>query len=309
MHSSGYPIRAAAKLSGLSTDTLRAWERRYGAVVPSRVGRGRLYSEAQVARLRWLRDAVNAGHSISSVASLSDRQVRKLLNRSRGITSQSEKRPSARHSNEQTLTRVIEAIERYDMSAAESELSRLAVLLAPRNLVLDVLLPLLERVGSEWHRGRLHIAHEHMLSAILRSLLGALTRLYPLPAPRRRVLMTTPSGEMHEFGILTAALLAVGQGIGVLYLGPDLPAAEIVRAAKKTNVDVVLLGITRSQGNANSIREVARVAAELPPKQKLWIGGREHRGLGSAVQSGRARLFANFEELEKSLGDLDAGSV
>jgi MerR family transcriptional regulator, light-induced transcriptional regulator len=173
--------------------------------------------------------------------------------------------------------------------------------------VLDVLLPLLRRVGSEWHRGRLHIAHEHMLSAILRSLLGALTRLYPVQAPSRRILMTTPSGELHEFGILTAALLAVGQGIGVVYLGPDLPASEILRAARTTQVDVVLLGITRTQGNAKSIREVARVASKLPQGQTLWIGGRAHRGLARAVRSGRAVLFEKFEDLEKSLGDLDAG--
>jgi DNA-binding transcriptional MerR regulator/methylmalonyl-CoA mutase cobalamin-binding subunit len=309
MNTPGYPIRAAAKLSGLSTDTIRAWERRYKAVVPARVGRGRLYSEEQVARLRWLRDAVAAGHSISQVAPLSDQQVRRLLIRGRELSSSEKAAAPSEGLHEHTLTRVMGAIRRYDAAEAEAELSRLAVLLAPRHLVIDVLLPLLRRVGSEWHRGQLHIAHEHMVSAIFRSLLGALTRLYPVHSPEKRILMTTPSGEMHEFGILTAALLAVGQGIGVVYLGPDLPAREILRAAKKTDADVVLLGITRTRGNVAGIREASRVAAKLPPGKMLWIGGGGNRGVRRAVSSGRATLLENFQALERMLGELEAGTA
>ena len=53
-----YPIRAVSKLTGIAIDTLRAWERRYGAVTPVRDSRGRLYSDADVARLRLLHQAV-----------------------------------------------------------------------------------------------------------------------------------------------------------------------------------------------------------------------------------------------------------
>jgi MerR family transcriptional regulator, light-induced transcriptional regulator len=310
MSTIGYPIRAAAKLSGLPADTLRAWERRYRAVVPSRAGRGRLYSDAQVARLRWLRDAVNAGHSISQIASLSDREVRKLVGR---IQAQAEAlaavpKPVAPTASryEQAFNRVIDAIELYDYVEAESELSRLAAMLSPRELVLDVLLPLVRRVGNEWHRGRLHIAQEHMFSAILRSLLGTLTRMYASQTPTLRVLMTTPTGDMHEFGILAAALLAVGHGVGVIYLGPDLPATEILRAAEKTRANVVLLGMTRQKGNLRGVREAARVASKLPRQQKLWIGGTAHCGLRRAVNAGRATIFETFEAIDTSLRELDA---
>ena len=306
MKTQGYPIRAAAKLAGLSTDTLRAWERRYRAVVPARGARGRVYSPEQVARLRWLRDAVNAGHSIGQVAPLSDREIRVLLNASRSGTPRKGRESTAHDLHERTLTYVMAALERYDFAEAEAELSRLATLLMPRQLVLDVLMPLLRRVGTAWHSGRLHIAHEHMVSAILRSLLGALTRLYQVRSPAKRILITTPTGEMHEFGILTAALLAVGQGIGVVYLGTDLPAKEILRAAKKTNVDFVLLGITRTRGNARSMREARRVADGLPKGKTLWVGGKAHPTFRRGVKSGRVVLLENFEMLESALGDLAA---
>ena len=63
-----YPIRAVAKLSGVPMDTIRAWERRYGAVTPQRSARGRMYSEKEVQRLVLLRDAVARGHAIGQVA-------------------------------------------------------------------------------------------------------------------------------------------------------------------------------------------------------------------------------------------------
>ncbi len=74
-----YPIRAAAILTGLSIDTLRAWERRYQAVTPIRGERGRVYGEGHIRRLILLRDAVSRGHAIGQVAGLEDSALEKLL--------------------------------------------------------------------------------------------------------------------------------------------------------------------------------------------------------------------------------------
>jgi len=304
MKRTGYPIRAAAELTGISVHTLRAWERRYRVVLPERGARGRVYSPEQVARLRWLRDAVSAGHSIGQVAPLSDREIRGLLNGSPASNV-----PGYRHSiagdfYERTQLHVMKALERYDLSKAEAELSLLAASLSPRQLVLDVLLPLLGRVGSAWESGKLHIAQEHMMSSILRSLLGGLKRLYQVRSSRKTMLISTPKGEMHEFGILTAALLAVGQGIGVVYLGTDVPAKEILRAVRKTNVELVLLGITRTRGNAIGMREVRRVANRLPKGKALWVGGKAGRKLRKYGKSGRIVVIENFEMFEVALGEL-----
>src|SRR3954454_19790958 len=73
-----YPIRAVSKLTGIGIDTLRAWERRHGAVTPVRDDRGRMYTEGDIARLRLLRGAVEQGHSIGRVAGLTDGELRHL---------------------------------------------------------------------------------------------------------------------------------------------------------------------------------------------------------------------------------------
>ena len=86
MKEHAYPIRAVSKLTGLTVDTLRAWERRYEAIKPSRAGRGRVYSEADIRRLNLLRQAVEAGHAIGQVASLSDQRLAQLGGRVAELT-------------------------------------------------------------------------------------------------------------------------------------------------------------------------------------------------------------------------------
>ncbi len=76
-----YPIRAVAKMTGVPLDTIRAWERRYGAVTPQRSARGRIYSENEVQRLVLLRDAVARGHAIGQVADVADNDLKALLRR------------------------------------------------------------------------------------------------------------------------------------------------------------------------------------------------------------------------------------
>ena len=75
----GYPIRAVARMTGLSVDTLRAWERRYEAVVPTRDDRGRIYSDADVDRLRQLAVLVDRGHAIGAVANLPAGELQRLM--------------------------------------------------------------------------------------------------------------------------------------------------------------------------------------------------------------------------------------
>src|SRR5689334_9647619 len=118
-----YPIRAVSRLTGIGIDTLRAWERRYGAVTPTRDDRGRMYSEADVARLRLLSGAVEQGHSIGRLAALRDDQLRDLCSAAGAIAS-SASAPSSRTPIDTTA--LISALRGYDAVGIDQELSRLA---------------------------------------------------------------------------------------------------------------------------------------------------------------------------------------
>ncbi len=295
-----YPIRAAANLTGLSIDTLRAWERRYGAVTPDRGERGRVYTEGHIRRLILLRQVVARGHAIGQVAGLGDGELEKLLQLP--VSALNIHQPDNIHQPiSDTLLPVVAAIEEFNYAAANSHLGRLAALLPVDELVSEVVLPLMQLVGDRWHDGTMTIAQEHMTSSILRNLLGGLMRLGKSSAPSRRILFATPTGELHEFGILVAAMLAVANGFEALYLGPSLPAHEIVASAEQISARAIVLGIKAAEPTRETIEQLRTVAAKLPDTRELWLGGSSVKTILASIGSRRTVALEDFSDFEKHL--------
>jgi DNA-binding transcriptional MerR regulator/methylmalonyl-CoA mutase cobalamin-binding subunit len=295
-----YPIRAVSKLTGITVDTLRAWERRYGVVEPERDERGRLYSEADVERLRLLRQAVEAGHAIGRVAGFPTPELRALLSGGERADA------PAFTATPVDLSPLQAAVERFDGAALRRELSRLAAVLPARTLAREVALPFMHLVGEAWHEGKLTIAQEHLVSVELRSLIGALARLHAIPDNAPRLVLGTPEGEQHELGTLAAALVASGAGLGAIYLGAGLPAAEVVGAARRVGARVVVLGVTTGSEHGPALAGVAAVARDLPEGIELWIGGAAAEA-GARAAGPRAVAMSDFDQFEKAIGRIRAG--
>jgi DNA-binding transcriptional MerR regulator len=257
-----YPIRAAARLTQLSIDTLRAWEKRYGAVRPTRKNGVRMYSESDIHRLSLLRQALEQGHTIGQAHLLSGAQLESLVG---GAGSR-----SGLEMNE-PMEALMAAIDRFQYAAADRELRRLASLMSPRELIHTVALPLLRAIGEQWHEQRLHIAQEHMMSQLLTSLLGGMSRIYAPQQPPATVLTATLSDDLHGFGVLAAAILAAGAGLGAIHLGPDLPVTEVVYAARRSGADVVLLSVTFPQDRQLRQEQVRSVRTGIPREVELWV--------------------------------------
>ena len=252
-----YPIAAVSKLTGIGLDTLRAWERRYKSVTPVRDGRGRLYSESDVERLQLLRQAVEIGHPIGQASLLTNSQLLHLA------------APPPQRREEGIADGIVHAIERYDYAEADQELGRLAALLAPKDFLYNVALPLMKHVGDAYHSKTMNVAQEHMSSSLVRNILGGMIRQHPVQRLQVRLMFTTPAAELHEIGIRAAALLAGIAGMGIVYMGPDLPAHEILNAVKRSLPAALVLGLC-SEESHSVLRIIAR---ELPEKVELWLGG------------------------------------
>ena len=285
-----YPIRAVAKITGLSLDTLRAWERRYKAVVPERSERGRQYGPEHIERLLLLNQLVQKGHAIGGIASRSDEELR-------GLLAQQPNQPVP-DSTSQTdmLAPVLAAIEDFDTVRASDELSRLAAVLSPRDLVYQVAVPLMHEVGIRWHAGTLAIAQEHLVSQMLRTLLGSMMRLFRPSNPAMKMVLATPAGESHEFGILAAAMLASLAGVEPVYLGPNLPAREIADAARGTSAKVVALSITFLSETTQE--ELKALAAAMPEGAELWAGGAGSADLDLSNLGRKTVLIKDLQALE-----------
>jgi methanogenic corrinoid protein MtbC1 len=287
-----YPIRVVARLTGIPIDTLRAWERRYGAVEPGRDDRGRLYAEPDVQKLKLLRRLVERGHAIGRIANMGEVELSQLLEA--GLE------PADRDGKADAidLRAMLEAIDRYDLGAADRALGKLAAVLSARELVHQVVLPLMREVGEAWHRGQFTVGQEHIATAAARNLLGSLIRVQSPRDGRAGLVFATPPGERHELGIMAAAMLAAVAGLGVVYLGADLPLEDVVEAARRTGARAVILGMTVSRDGI-APEEIARAVAQaLPRGVEVYAGGQATDGRSEAFRSAGVVTLRDFDALE-----------
>jgi DNA-binding transcriptional MerR regulator/methylmalonyl-CoA mutase cobalamin-binding subunit len=297
LRSARYPIRAVSNLTGIKIDTLRAWERRHGVVTPVRDGRGRMYTDTDIERLRLLRGALDRGHSIGRLARLDNAELRKL---SAGPDASAQLLqapvPDAGTLPPIDISVLDVALRTFDTIGLDQEISRLAGVLRPLDFLQSALIPLLLRV----HQGRSRIAQEHLISAFVRNMLGALLRLSARPNPPARLLFATLSGDRHEIGTLGAAMLAANSGLGVTYLGTDVPARDIVKTASLANVQVVVLGVTPSSTGETLEHSLETVVRQLESKVELWVGGPGAECCKSIIPP-RGMVFHDYASYQQEL--------
>jgi MerR family transcriptional regulator, light-induced transcriptional regulator len=240
-------MRVVARRTGLTSHVIRVWERRYGTVSPMRTPTNRrLYSDADIERLQLLRRATLAGHSIGHIAKLPIERLHTLVAAEEAVTPSLLQPISARPENlspASILAACIKASEQLDAMLLEEILTRAAVKFSQPVFIEQVIVPLMYRIGDLWHEGTLRVAHEHLVSAVVRTSLGSLSRGFAPTASAPALVVATPTGQMHELGALIVAVTAASDGWRVSYLGPSLPAEDIAAAAHQNGARAVALSL------------------------------------------------------------------
>jgi MerR family transcriptional regulator, light-induced transcriptional regulator len=296
-----YSMRVVTRMTGLPADTIRTWERRYGAVVPQRTpGGSRRFSSHDVKRLDLLRRATQRGHRIRDIA---DRPLDELQRLSDGELIESSvdlvgdrETPFAR-----TREDYFDAILSFDARRAGEILSRASALFPSRDFLHHVVLPIMRETGERWERGNLSIAQEHLVSMQVRGVLESLLRLVSPQRGAPRVLSATPSGHLHEFGALAGALIAASQGFDTVYLGVDLPEEDLVLAVKKSGAGLLVLSIVKS-GSDEEMNTLAESLDRLADQVTTWVGMSESHPLVEKVK--KARLIHSYHDFEVALTQL-----
>ena len=173
MQDNGFSIQFVSKVTGISAHTLRAWEKRYSAVVPDRNEKGkRLYSQADIKKLKLLTDLVQLGSSISDVASLETEDLIKLAEKYGTGYSEVVVKPDV--DVQAVLKNLIMALRGFKLDIISHELEKIKNDLGQRDFSLRVLSPLLVEIGTMVYNGELSIAQEHAMSAIIKFHVGSI---------------------------------------------------------------------------------------------------------------------------------------
>lgn len=308
-----HPIRVVSERTGLSPDVLRAWEKRYSAVVPPRRhGAGqRLYSDADVERLRLLKKVTAAGRSIGQVAELTTGELAALAREDEDARSAAATdAPAARAEHvgaRAYVERAMAAIRALDAGALEAALMRGLVALGLESFLDDLCVPLLRQVGEEWESAGLGIAHEHAASVVLRRVLGFATDAAEVAEGAPVVIVGTPAKQVHELGALLAAASASAVGWRVVFVGADLPASALARAALQKAAHAVALSIVipdELDGHGPLAAEIRELRRHLPPAVPIVVGGAGAPELGVVLDEAGVELIATLPGFRRHLAAL-----
>jgi DNA-binding transcriptional MerR regulator/methylmalonyl-CoA mutase cobalamin-binding subunit len=290
-----YSIKAVSQATGLSIETLRAWERRYQIVIPVRDDNGRrAYQPDDVIRLRKLREATEMGHPISRLARLGEPELEQLLGDGGA--------GSPGQSPQQNLSaQIIAAAADYRPEECDRLLATALALLPVSQVVTAVLAPALVEVGERWHRGQFSIAQERIVSSAVRRQLSSVLDTYSRIASGPLMVLSTPAGERHELGILMCALLAASRNVRCHYLGADLPAEDLATYATRVKADVVALSVVSSENTASALAQIARLAEVLPEQIELWGGGLALGSTHSRQLPARLKVLKDLGAFEREI--------
>ncbi|ETW96141.1 MAG: hypothetical protein ETSY2_47000 [Candidatus Entotheonella gemina] len=308
----GHPIKVVVRRTGLSPHVIRVWEKRYQAVEPMRTATNRRrYSDADIERLLLLQRATHTGRSIGQIAHLSTERLRDLVYDDEA----SSPPPSAAawrelpevpgsQLPESYLEPCLDAIRQLDRAALEHALMQARVALSQPMFIEHLVVPLMVTVGELWRNGSLRIVHEHLASDVVRTMLGSLSASAALSALAPKIVVTTPTGQLHEIGALIVASTAESDGWQVVYLGVNLPAEEIAAAVQHHGAKAVALSVVHPADDPRMADELLKLRRYLSPDIELLVGGRGSSGYKAVLDTIEATRIDDLATLRNHLETL-----
>lgn len=291
-------IAAVERDTGLSKDTLRVWERRYGFPLPTRDTLGeRNYPFEQVERLRTIKRLLDAGHRPGRIVAMDPADLDRLTHAT-GVRA-AQPRPSR---DAPDLAVFMTAIRQHDIEGLRQSMARALARNGLGPFVLEVVAPLNVQVGEEWMQGRLEVFEEHLYTESVQVVLrNALQQLQSAEAGRPRVLLATVPGEPHGLGLLMAEAVFALDGCRCTSLGVQTPVWDIVRAAAALSSDVVALSYTGCTNPHQVTDGLTELRGKLPANVAVWAGGRAPVLQRRAIDG--VRVLPRLDDVADALAD------
>jgi len=264
-------IAAVERDTGLSKDTLRVWERRYGFPAPVRDASGqRVYTPADVEKLRLAKRLLDYGYRPGKILSYRPEHLMQLVH---AATPTLVRRQDAVHDGAE-IEAFLDLVRAHRIEELRRQLSQSLLRLGLGQFVSGVVAALNARVGDAWARGRLEVFEEHLytesIQLILRNAISGIPRPGVDPP---LVLLTTFPRESHGLGLLMAEAFFALEGCRCISLGVQTPVPDIVRAAQIQKVDIVALSFSDSVNANQALGGIAELRSQLPTSYEIWVGG------------------------------------
>lgn len=293
---SHFSIRQVIDLTGVSEFTIRGWENRYQAIVPDRTDKGRrIYSKEDLLKIKALKDLVDRGNQISSIAHLDLDELQKLL-----IEDQLE---ISKDTNHPAVNSIIKHSDVFAWDKVQKVFHDQRKKHSGKDLIFEFLLPLIKEINSLVEQNIFSIAREHILSAMIKEELYCLKNSHIQKKSKSRFVFATPENELHEMGILIGSTLANIHQLSNLYLGPNTPRQQIADVCLRFEATHLVISSTDIGNTENFLHFVHFLDKQLPKNITFCIGGLIITNLAINLKR-ELQLFWTIEEVDSYLKSL-----
>jgi MerR family transcriptional regulator, light-induced transcriptional regulator len=231
-----FTIKDLENLSGIKAHTIRIWEQRYNFLKPKRTGTNiRFYSNEELKTLLNIAllnkyglklcqiDRMEPGEICAKVLSLKDAQA----------------------AQERLVNDMVRLMIDLETDKFEAILQNYIQANGIEHAVTEIIFPFLEKIGILWQTGHIMPAQEHFVSNIIRQkLIVAIDSVVPSRKISKKAVLFLPEGEHHELGLLFLCYLLKRQGIRVIYLGANVPLADVENVVEMTKPDIAFIHLT-----------------------------------------------------------------
>lgn len=280
-----YNIKAVVQQTHVNISTLRAWEQRYGIPSPNRSDHGhRLYSQREIAVIKWLKQCTDEGLAISQAVTML--RESKIMDATPAVVTVPTLPQQSTGNWRELRGQLLDALFNLNMRQAHILVNTAATMYPVETVILELFQPIMVIVGEKWIRGQICVAEEHLVTNFVRQRLLALSQLYAPFAHGPRLVCGCVPNEQHEIGLLMFAMLMEQRGWEIIYLGQNVSSEGLADLLGRLTPAVLCVGVTMME-NVPGIFDIARAAAQIDSK------------LLAFAYSGQ--IFADNRELQQRL--------
>lgn len=262
-----FSIKDIEALTGIKQHTLRIWEQRYNLPQPKRTTTNiRYYDDADLKLMLNVSMLNRFGVKISKITKLTEQEIERM------VLAYMEKDQS-----DTVLTESLtNAMLQLDEMAFEKILSKNILQHGLEKTMLEVIFPFLKKIGVLWQSGNINPAYEHFIANLVRQkLMVAIDGQYKHVTPQtKKFILFLPAGEPHELGLLFANYLIRVRGHHTIYLGQNLPLADLVSVSNAYKADYVISVLT-STFKLKDTQDFVKAIAERFPLAKILLSGNQ----------------------------------
>ena len=248
-----FTIKDLENLSGIKAHTIRIWEQRYAFIKPQRTQTNiRYYTNEELKKILNISLLNKYGYKISHINKMSATEIQEKIISLSNLQAQQER----------IVNDMIQFMVDMNIDAFEGVLDNYITARGFDKAITQIIFPFLERIGILWVTDHINPAQEHLVTNIIRQkLIAGIETVFTHISTNKLVLLFLPEGEHHELGLLYICYLLKSRGIKTLYLGADVPIADLEFVTKFKKPDYLYTHLTA--GNFNFEKFLTQAQARL----------------------------------------------